>query len=301
MRKIAIAIHGGANSGSEFLDNNIHLYEEGLRVALTHGNKKLLEGATAIEVVESVVMILEDNPIFNAGRGSVLNNKGEVEMDAAIMDGSNLRCGSVAMVQRVKNPISLAKAVMQANDFVMIGANAALDYALDMHIPSVEKDYFITERQFNAYKNQAANTVGVPEKSHGTVGAVAVDQYGNIAAATSTGGTSFKRQGRIGDSCIIGAGCYANNKTCAISATGDGEYIIRYNIAHDISAIMEYTGRNLQEACDYVIHKKNKDTEGEIGVIAVDAAGNTAFCFNTKVMCRAAVSTDKLTEIKIYR
>jgi beta-aspartyl-peptidase (threonine type) len=304
MTKIAIAIHGGAEQVSEQIKNNETAYEEGLQEAVEQGYAVLDRGGSSVDAVEAAVNSLEDNSLFNAGRGAALNNKGEVEMDAAIMDGKDLRSGGVAMVQQIKNPVSLAKAIMLHTKYILIGDKAALHYAKSIGMPLQPKAYFITERQYNSFMQMEQesvwnNTVG--EKSHGTVGAVALDKNGNIAAATSTGGTSFKQEGRIGDSCIIGAGCYANNKTCAVSGTGDGEYLIQDVMAHHIAMVMEYTGRSVQEACDFVIHKKNKNSEGEFGVIALDVKGNFGFSFNTDCLFRGWMSNDSEAQVRIYK
>jgi beta-aspartyl-peptidase (threonine type) len=239
---------------------------------------------------------MEDNPIFNAGLGSALNDDGEVQIEAAIMDGRYLHSGSVTMVDHIKNPVSLAKAIMEDSRHAIIGGSAAEEYAVRHGMMPVHNGYFITEHQRTSFlKARAKTAYNLPldgkKKAYGTVGAVGLDQYGNIASATSTGGPSLKQAGRIGDSCIIGAGCYANNNTCALSATGQGEYLIRFVLSHDISGIMEYTGKSLQEACNYKIHEKHKETLAEMGVVGIDKSGNIAFSFNTKCMCRASISS----------
>lgn len=306
MGKMALAIHGGAHSGSEYLDDNIPLYEKGLEQAMTVGYNVLFQGRSAVDAVHAAVVAMENNPIFNAGLGSSLNEQGEVQMEAAIMDGKYLRSGSVALVDQVKNPVSLAKIMMENSNQAMIGGEATVAYAISHGMMPVHKDYFITDRQRAAFlKSQNEIPYHLPingkKKAYGTVGAVALDQYGNTAAATSSGGPAFKQFGRIGDSCIIGAGCFANNKTCALSATGDGEYIIRFVLANDISCIMEYTGKTLQETCDYKIHEKHKDTPAEMGVVSLDSFGNIAFSFNTNCMCRASISNHEPLYIGIYQ
>ena len=304
--RIALAIHGGAHSGSDYLDDNISLYEKGLEEALTAGYNVLFQGRSAIDAVHAAVMVMEDNAIFNAGLGSALNEKGEVQMEAAIMDGKYLYSGSATLIDQIKNPVSLAKAIMEDSRQVMLGGQAAGEYAIKHGMMSLHKDYFITSRQRNAFlKSQNENAYRIPvngrKKAYGTVGAVALDQFGNTAAATSTGGALLKQSGRIGDSCIIGAGCYANNKTCAVSGTGDSEFLIRFVLAHDISCIMEYTGKKLQEACDYKIHDKHRDTGAEMGVVSVDSLGNIAFSFNTNCMVRASISNQQPLFIGVYK
>jgi L-asparaginase / beta-aspartyl-peptidase len=296
--KIALAIHGGANAGSDYLNDNIPLYKNGMEAALTAGYNVLFQGRSAIDAVHAAVMAMEDNAIFNAGLGSALNEKGEVQMEAAIMEGKYLYSGAATLINQVKNPVSLAKAIMEDSRQVMLGGQAAGEYAARHGMMSLHKDYFITDRQLNVFlQSQNEITYRLPvngkKKAYGTVGAVALDHFGNTAAATSTGGALLKQSGRIGDSCIIGAGCYANNKTCAVSGTGDSEYLIRYVLAHDISCIMEYTGKTLQEACDYKIHDKHRDTGAEMGVVSVDSLGNIAFSFNTNCMVRASISNQQ--------
>jgi len=295
MGKIALAIHGGANSGSDCSTGNILLYERGLEQAITAGYNILFQGRSAIDAVHAAVMAMEDNPIFNAGTGSALNEKGEVQMEAAIMEGRYLHAGSVALVDQIKNPISLAKAIMEDSSQSMLAGQAAVEYATGHGMMALHKDYFITNHQRESFlKSQDDAAYRLPidgkKKAYGTVGAVALDKYGNLAAGTSTGGPALKKSGRIGDSCIIGAGCYANNKTCAVSATGDSEYIMRLLVAHDISNIMEYRGATLQEACDYKIFEKHKDCRPEMGVVSVDSLGNAAFSFSTNCLCRASIS-----------
>jgi beta-aspartyl-peptidase (threonine type) len=304
MKKIAIAIHGGASKDSEFVRQNKTAYEEGLKTAVQQGYAVLKEGGTAMDAVEKAVNCLEDNPLFNAGRGSALNNEGKVEMDAAVMDGQILKAGAIAMVERVKNPVSLARKVLEKTNHVLLCGYGALQLAEDTGIALEDDAYFVTDHQVEDFKE--ANSEDTPadlltKKVHGTVGAVALDEYGNIAAATSTGGTPNSLPGRVGDSCIIGAGCYANNKTCAISATGDGEYIITGVIANTISLYTELAGKNLQEACDYVILERNKDTKGDMGVISVNTNGEIAMSFNCDRMHRAWIDAEGNMDAKVYR
>jgi len=304
--KIALAIHGGASSGSDYLDNNITSYEEGLERATTAGYKVLMDGRSAIEAVHVAVKVMEDNPLFNAGLGSALNENGEIQMEAAIMDGKYLQSGAVAMVNQIKNPISLAKAIMENSNHTMIAGQPAIEYAVNHGMMPVSNEYCITEQQRKKFlQSKSAISYNLPingkKKAYGTVGAVALDRHGNTAAATSTGGPALAHAGRIGDSSMIGAGCYADNSTCAISATGQSEYLVRLVVAHDIAAIMEFGGKTLQEGCDYKIHEKHKHMLAEMGVIGVDRGGNISFSFNTECMCRASISNQQPLYVGIYK
>jgi beta-aspartyl-peptidase (threonine type) len=303
MKKIAIAVHGGAGPDSEFIKQNMQGYEDGLKDAIMAGHKILEKGGSALDAVEEAVKHLEDNPLFNAGRGSAVNNKGEVEMDASIMDGKNLKAGAVSMVKNVKNPIELARYIMKNTNHVMLSGNGALQFAEDENMQLEPDSYFVTNHQYEEFLEERDNKSMqqmLKKRIHGTVGAVAVDSDGNVAAATSTGGLANSLDGRIGDSCIIGGGTYANNKTCAVSGTGDGEFLITGVIAHSIASVVEYKKCTLQEACDLVIHEKNKDVDGDIGVISVNADGDIGICFNSERMHRAWMSTDVPLGIKIY-
>jgi beta-aspartyl-peptidase (threonine type) len=293
MNKIAIAIHGGAGQNSEFIEANYDGYMEGLRTAIKHGHELLINGASALDVVEATVRILEDNPLFNAGRGSALNSDGKVEMDAAIMDGSLLAAGAVSMVTQVKNPISLARKVMSNTKHVHIAGYGALRLAELNSLELMPEDYFIVERQVNDLKEEKSY-------GHGTVGCVALDSRGNMASATSTGGLSNSLPGRVGDSCMIGAGCYANSR-CASSCTGDGELIIINVIAHRVADLLEMKGMDLQQACDHVIRNIENPINGEVGMISVDVNGNVGFSFNCDRMHRAGIDhTGELT-VDIYQ
>jgi beta-aspartyl-peptidase (threonine type) len=303
-KKIGIAVHGGATCGLEYSEKDLAMYEEALSQAITHGYNVLYRGNSAIDAVEAAVIALEDNPLFNAGCGSALNDIGDIEMDAAIMDGKYLHSGAVAMLQEIKNPVSLAKALLENSKHVMLGGKAAADFGVNMGMIPMNKSYFVSEKKYNSFllsqdKNQ--NDLALNGKKYGTVGAVALDQNGNLAAATSTGGLAKRQQGRIGDSCIIGAGCYANNETCAVSATGNGEHIIRHVLAYDISAVIEYGRKSLQEACNYIIHEKHKDRQLEMGVITIDSSANIVCSFNTQGMWRASISTDQPLVVSIYK
>jgi len=302
MENIAIAVHGGAGQDSDFLKQNKQAFQDGLKEAVMHGYMLLDKGGSALDAVEQVVRSLENNHLFNAGRGSALNNKGKVEMDASIMDGSKMTAGAVSIVTNVKNPITLARHIMEKTNHVMISGKAALEFAKVQGIELAPDSYFITNHQYEEFEKCNKETAEnlYTKRTHGTVGAVAVDQNGNLAAATSTGGTSNCLDGRIGDSCIIGAGTYANNETCAVSGTGDGEFLITGVVAHSISQAVFYKKCSLQEACDLVIHNYNRNTKGDIGVISVNRDGNFGISFNSPRMNRAWMSKRTPLEIKIY-
>jgi len=300
---IAMAIHGGAGPDSDFIKENKENYFEGLKEAVTAGYKILEKGASALDAVEEAVRTLENNLLFNSGRGSALNNKGEVEMDAAIMDGEKIKAGAVSMVTNVKNPVTPARFVMENTNHVLLSGNGALEFAKNEDIELAPGSYFITDHQMQEFLekcNKEDLQQLLRKRIHGTVGAVALDVKGNVAAATSTGGTCNSLDGRIGDSCIIGAGTYANNKTCAVSGTGDGEFLINRVIANSISAACHFTNRSLQEACDLVIHELNKDVKGDLGVISVNAKGDFGISFNSERMHRAWQSSTVPLTIKIY-
>ncbi len=271
-----LLIHGGTISEALPAEE-----EKEIRAALTEallaGKKILSSGGKSLDAVEAVVRILEDSPWFNAGKGAVFTAEGTNELDASIMDGSNLKAGSVAGVKRIKNPISLARLVMEKSKHVMMARDGAEAFAKEQGIEFVDPKYFFTQKRWDALQKEKKNEI--QSKPHGTVGAVALDLSGNLAAATSTGGTTNKRFGRIGDSPIIGAGTYANNKTVAVSATGTGEYFIRLAAAHEISAQMEYAGKSVVQAAETVVLKMLADLGGDGGVIALDSKGNMATPF----------------------
>ncbi|KTD33423.1 isoaspartyl peptidase/L-asparaginase family protein [Legionella israelensis] len=302
MNNIAIAIHGGASEATSLLKSHLPEYEKSLKIALEAGYEALKKGESALNAVEASVRYLEDDPLFNAGRGSVLNQKGEVEMDASIMDGQSHKAGAVSMLKEVKNPVSLARKIMSETQHVLLSGYGALELAKYYDLELQPESYFITEYQYETYlkahreesmKDILAKTI------RGTVGAVALDKEGNLAAATSTGGTSNCLPGRVGDSCIIGAGCYADNNTCAISGTGEGEALITGVVAHSIAMLVELKQWPLQKACEYVIHERNK-AQKEIGVIALNAKGEVSMAFNTEIMKRASVDKRGKIEVKIY-
>ncbi|KTD40378.1 isoaspartyl peptidase/L-asparaginase family protein [Legionella parisiensis] len=302
MNKIAIAIHGGASENYSFLHDHQKEFEHGMAQAVETGYSVLDKGGSALDAVEQAVAVLENNPLFNAGKGSALNCRGEVEMDASIMSGTDLQAGAVSMVRTVKNPIRLARLVMEETRHVFLSGYGALELAKKYGVEIEPESYFITPHQYEIFQN--LNKIESMEeiqrkKMKGTVGAVALDLQGNLAAATSTGGISNCLPGRIGDSCVIGAGCYANNNTCAVSGTGEGEYLIRGVVGHTISMMMEFD-RSLQEACDYVIHKRNQRLRGEVGVIALNKNGDFGISFNTEIMKRAWKSTTQEVQIKLF-
>jgi beta-aspartyl-peptidase (threonine type) len=310
MNKITIVVHGGAGKDSEYIRKHRKDYEEGLLKAVEAGYEILKNKGSALEAVEAAVISLEDNPFFNAGRGSAINAVGEVEMCASIMDGKTLNSGAVAIVRNVKNPISLAKSVMTNTDYIYLASDGAMNYAERTNIPLEPDCYFITEHQYDAYdkkrkesydSNREVAKSQIKERYHGTVGAVAVDFQGNVAAATSSGGTEYAKEGRVGDSSMVGVGTYASNSTCAVSATGDGEYLIRGVITHSISSLMKYKNRNVSDACKEIIHHENKNIKGDIGVIAVDTNGNIAMEFNCERMHRAWRTYGKKAMARIYK
>lgn len=309
MNTIAIAVHGGAGPDSDYIKKNKEGYEKGLEEAVRAGYKILEEGGSALDAVEAAVNYLEDNPLFNAGRGSALNENAEVEMDASIMDGRSLECGAAAIVRHVKNPVTLARAVMEKTKHIYLGDMGATDFAHQINLDMRPDSYFVTEYNYEQYEAAAkeeqrspreAAEVQLKRKGHGTVGAVALDREGNLAAATSTGGIENKKASRIGDSSIIGIGSYANNETCAVSSTGDGEVLIQHVTAFHVSALVEYKGLSLQEACRYLIHEKCKDVEGDMGIIAVNRQGEVCMEFKSERMHRGWMTSEGKFGVKIY-
>jgi L-asparaginase / beta-aspartyl-peptidase len=290
-----LVIHGGAGAmpRAEMSAEKEKQYRAGLSAALDAGFAILERGGSSLDAVIEVVRILEDDPQFNAGRGAVLNHFGQAELDASLMNGSDLRAGAVAGVSHVKNPILLARLVMEKSPHVMLIGAGAEEFALENGVTLMPNRYFLTEhrkRQLDEAKR----------RDSGTVGAVALDRHGNLAAATSTGGMENKRFGRVGDSPIIGAGTYADNASCAVSGTGHGEYFIRAAVAHDICARVAYAGVSLGEAAREVIQRKLTALGGTGGVIALDPRGNVVMEFNTEGMFRAVKAAGR-REIAIYR
>jgi beta-aspartyl-peptidase (threonine type) len=292
----ALVVHGGAgNLAEEVLSDSLNAqYKSGLNEALQAGKLVLQNGGAALDAVETVIRKLEDNPLFNAGKGAAFANSGKNEMDASIMDGSNLAAGAVASVTDIKNPITAARAVMEHSVHVMLSGAGASEFAKEQGLEIVDPSYFFTQRKWDQLQDlkKAAE--------HGTVGCVALDKKGNLAAGTSTGGMANKKYNRIGDSPIIGAGTYANNATCAISCTGHGEYFIRYTVAHDVSALMEYKGISLQDAANLVIKDKLVKAGGEGGLIGVDKSGNITMTYNTSGMFRAFATADGKEGVLIF-
>jgi beta-aspartyl-peptidase (threonine type) len=302
---IRLAIHGGAGTITRLaMKPELQTqYEQGLQNALDAGYKILEAGGSAMDAVETSVVSLEDFPMFNAGRGSVFNNTGKHEMDAAIMDGSSLDAGATSGVSNVKNPVSLARNIMQKSEHVLLTGAGAEQFAKMQGLEFADDAYFYNETRYNQWQEALKEDrvqLDHTEKKFGTVGAVALDTHGNLAAATSTGGMTNKKFGRMGDSPIIGAGTYANNNTCAISCTGHGELFIRAVVAYDISCLMEYKGLSLQEACHIVVHDKLVKIGGEGGLIAIDKYGNIELPFNSEGMYRGyATETEK--KVMIYK
>jgi beta-aspartyl-peptidase (threonine type) len=293
----AIVIHGGAGGiTKENLTPELDKeYRASLQVALTAGKKILSEGGSALDAVEQTIRTMEDNPLFNAGKGAVFTHEGRNELDAAIMDGSNLGAGAVAGVTDIKNPISAARKVMINSPHVMLSGAGASQFAKEQGLEIVPPSYFYTQKRFNELQEL------LKKEKFGTVGCCALDKNGNLAAGTSTGGMANKRYNRIGDSPIIGAGTYANNSTCAVSGTGHGEYFIRLTVAHDISALMEYKGLNLKDASELVVNDKLVKAGGSGGVICVDKSGNISMPFNSSGMFRGFATADGKEGIFIYK
>jgi L-asparaginase / beta-aspartyl-peptidase len=303
-KKHALVIHGGAGTlAPEQMTPGIEReLRAGLQRSLDAGHTILRSGGSSLDAVTAAVRVLEDDPLFNAGRGAVFTSAETHEMDAAIMDGRTLRAGAVGAVAGVRNPIELARGVMEKSPHVMLAGQGAEAFARELGHQIMDDDYFYTEQRWHGLKRvRAARAESLSDADrHGTVGAVALDQSGTLAAATSTGGNTNKRPGRIGDSPIIGAGTYANNKTCAVSATGDGEFFIRAVAAHEVSALMEYRGINLGEAARMVIEKV-ATLGGTGGLIAIDRDGNIALPFNTTGMYRGFVDLDGESFLGIYK
>lgn len=293
----AIVIHGGAGSVTRD-DVSAELdaeYRKALSEALETGKKILAEGGTALDAVEKTIRVMEDNPLFNAGKGAVFTHEGKNELDAAIMDGSNLGAGSVACVTDIKNPISAARKVMTNSPHVMLTGAGASQFAKEQGLEIVPPSYFYTDRRFDELQEI------LKKEKNGTVGCCALDKSGNLAAGTSTGGMVNKKYNRVGDAPIIGAGTYANNNTCAVSATGHGEYFIRWTVAHDISALMEYKGLSLTDASELVVNDKLVKAGGSGGVISVDKNGNVSMPFNSLGMFRGFATAEGKSGIFIYK
>jgi L-asparaginase / beta-aspartyl-peptidase len=330
--RLGFMIHGGAGvirKGSLSPEREKQ-YRAKLEEALMAGYKALQDGKSGLDAVEIAVKILEDSPLFNAGKGAVFTADGKNELDAAVMDGKTLMAGAVAGLHRVKNPITLARAVMEKSPHVMMIGAGAEKFAKEMNIELVEEKYFWTKERWDSLQRiikeeqekeknktqkakaeagisdfysaeQMTETQRLAENKFGTVGAVALDKNGNLAAGTSTGGMTYKKYGRVGDVPIIGAGTYANNNTCAVSATGWGEFFIRLGVARDISALMEYSALPIQQAADNVIQQKLQKLGGDGGIIAIDKFGNMAVSFNSEGMYRAYINSEGKPVVEIYK
>lgn len=308
MNNYAIAIHGGAGTllKGMMTPEKEKEYKSVLQLARDRGYDILDAGGSALDAVEAAVKVLEDSHLFNAGKGSVFTATGTHEMDASIMDGTNRDAAGVSLIHGIKNPISLARKVMEKSEHVFLAGKGAMEFAESVGFTTESEDYFFDQFRYDQWlsvkdtdKVQLDHSINKDHK-FGTVGAVACDKQGNVAAATSTGGMTNKKYGRVGDSPIIGSGTYAHNKTCAVSCTGSGEYFIRGVVAYEVSALMEFAGKSVQEAGDEVINHRLLEIEGDGGLIAIDASGNIAMPFNTEGMYRACKDSKGLEEIKIY-
>ncbi len=321
----AIVMHGGAGV-IERATMNPEMeakYRASLKEAIEAGGQVLDRGGSSLDAVEASIRILEDNPLFNAGRGAVFNADGKNELDSAIMDGATLKAGAVAGVTRTRHPISLARAVMEKSQWVMLSGTGADAFAADAGLEQVDPSYFFTERRWDSLvKELTKEGLPIPPRpagappapahpvaelepadthEYGTVGVVALDRQGNVAAGTSTGGLTAKRWGRIGDSPIIGAGTYASNQSCAVSGTGTGEYFIRLGVAREVCNLVYFKRMRLQQAADEVIHKELGALHGDGGVIAITPDGQMAWSFNTPGMYRAKMAEDGKLEVEVYR
>ena len=309
MKNFSIAIHGGAGTlvKGMMTPEKEMAYKKALDIALTRGYEVLENGGSAIDAVEKAVILLEDSPLFNAGKGSVFTADGTHEMDASLMDGKTLNAGAVSLVTGIKNPISLARDVMEKSEHVFLAAEGAMKFAKKMGYDFLDDSYFFDEFRHQQWlelkgtDNFQLDHSTRKDSKFGTVGAVACDKKGNVAAATSTGGMTNKRFGRVGDSPMIGSGNYANNATCAVSCTGSGEYFIKGVVAYDLSCLIEFKGLTLEEAASEVIQNRVLKIGGDGGLIAVDANGNISMPFNTEGMYRASKFSTGETEIAIYR
>lgn len=321
--RLGFMIHGGAGviRRGSLSPEREREYIAKLEEAVMAGYRALQAGRSGLDAVEIAVKILEDSPLFNAGKGAVFTNDGKNELDAAIMEGKTLKAGAVAGLRRVKNPISLARAVMEKSEHVMMIGDGAERFARANGVEIVDERYFFTqprwdslqrilkeekEKEKKAGDKPKAGTAAIDDaeirsRRYGTVGAVALDKNGDLFAGTSTGGMTNKRFGRVGDVPIIGAGTYANNNTCAVSATGWGEYFIRLGVARDISALMEYRALPIQNAADTVIQQKLQNAGGDGGIIAIDRMGNMGISFNSEGMYRAYIDIDGKPVVAIYK
>ena len=315
MNKFSIAIHGGAGTllKGQMTPKKEAAYKGALDKALEEGYRILERGGSSTDSVEASVRSLEDSPLFNAGKGSVFTAEGKHEMDAAIMEGKNLEAGAVTLITGIKNPIALARTVMEKSEHVFLAGKGAMQFAESNGFPLEKDDYFYDQLRYEQWQEikgsdhfqldhsvHASRQAGKKDSKFGTVGAVACDKQGNLAAATSTGGMTNKKWGRVGDSPMNGVGNYANNKTCAVSCTGSGEFFIRGVVAYDVSCLMEYKDWSIEKAASEVINKRILEIGGDGGLIAVDAHGNITMPFNTEGMYRASKTSEGKKEISIY-
>jgi L-asparaginase / beta-aspartyl-peptidase len=308
-KDFSIVIHGGAGTilKSEMSPEKEKAFMGSLDTALMIGEQILANGGTSMEAVEKVIIYMEDNPLFNAGKGAVFTNSGKNELDASIMDGKTQKAGAIGGVTNVKNPITGAIAVMNKSEHVFMVGKGAEEFCSLSGCTIVDPSYFFTQNRWEGLmKAKAADSLklnppkDIDDKKKGTVGCVALDKFGNIVAGTSTGGMTNKKFNRIGDAPIIGAGTFADNATCGVSCTGHGEFFIRYTVARDVAAQMEYGGKSLEEASEYIVNKKLKEKGGEGGLIAIDNKGNIVMKFNSAGMYRASSRLGKRT-ISIYK
>ncbi len=311
-KKTMLVIHGGAGTITrQSMSAEVEKqYRDALELALKTGHAILAKGGSSLDAVEATIRVMEDSPLFNAGKGAVFTHDGKNEMDASIMDGRTKAAGSVAGVTIIRNPITAARAVMEKSEHVMMVGRGAELFATQMGLEIVDPSYFWTERRWKALQQELQKEkpqavldfapLDEPKK-FGTVGAVALDVHGNLAAGTSTGGMTNKKYGRVGDAPIIGAGTYADNESCAVSATGHGEFFIRWTVAYDIAALMKYRGLSVKQAGDEVIHKKLAPVKGEGGVIILDRNGNFATPFNSEGMYRGHIGMDGVAHVGIYK
>ncbi|MCO6510175.1 MAG: isoaspartyl peptidase/L-asparaginase [Aridibacter famidurans] len=314
--RLGFVIHGGAGviTRGSLTPEQEKEYRAKLEEAVLAGYNALKEGKSGLDAIEIAIRIMEDSPLFNAGKGAVFTADGKNELDASIMDGKSLNAGAVAGLHRVKNPITLARAVMEKSSHVMMIGDGAEKFAEEQKIELVDPKYFFTQRRWDSLQRiikeeqdkakkegSASVTRELAENRFGTVGAVALDKDGNLASGTSTGGMTYKKYGRVGDVPVIGAGTYADNATCAVSATGWGEFFIRLTVARDIASLMEYRALPVQQAADTVIQQKLQKAGGDGGVIAIDKFGNIGISFNSEGMYRAYIDKEGKPVVEIYK
>lgn len=302
-KEYSLVIHGGAGEMSA-KSMSAEIKEEYIRVlnrALQVGDSVLVNGGTCMDAVEKTIIIMENSPLFNAGKGAVFTHEGIVELDASVMDGKTLGAGAVAGLKDIRNPISLARTVMEKSEHVFLTGNGASQFAIEQGFEPVDNSYFHTEKRYKSLQELLKKErEPTPKDKHGTVGCVALDSYGNIAAGTSTGGMNNKKYGRVGDSPVIGAGTYASNQTGGFSCTGHGEYFIRLGFSRDISAMMEYRKMTIRKACQKEVEKLTR-MGGTGGVIGLDRKGNIAMEFNTYGMFRGYIKSNGEKQVAIFK